>query len=80
MKTITVIPKLVATHNGQEYSAYGSILPGSVLERKDKYTWLLNDNGRLTVGLGRQPVDKEEAIKIALDMEKLGYKYEGVEE
>lgn len=80
MKTITVIEKIVAVSpEGKEYSPYGASLLGSTIKATGKYTWELNDNGRITIGLCRQPADNlQEAITVAKNLEKLGYKYKGV--
>lgn len=80
MKTIIVIEKIVAVSpEGKEYSPYGAIIPGSSIKFNGSYTWELNDNGRITIGLCRQPAKTlDEAITVAKEMEKLGYTYKGV--
>lgn len=80
MKTITVIEKIVAVSpTGEKYSPYGAIIPGSTIKPSGRYTWEINDNGSITIGLCRQPANSlQEAITIAKNMEKLGYTYKGV--
>lgn len=80
MRTITIIEKIVAVSpDGKEYSPYGASLPGSTRKATGKYTWELNDNGSITIGLGRKPADNlQEAITVAKNLEKLGYEYKGV--
>jgi hypothetical protein len=80
MRTVTVVPKVMAvTNNNFKYSPHGAILPNSKIEKTDRYTWELNNNGSITYGLGRQPVDSvDEAILVAKGLEKLGYTYKGV--
>lgn len=80
MRTVTVVPKVMAvTNNNFKYSPHGAILPNSKIEKTDSYTWELNNNGSITYGLGRKPVDSiDEAILVAKGLEKLGYTYKGV--
>ena len=82
MRTVTVIPNITAVDpSGAKYSPYGSILPGSKIEKTSKYTWEINSNGSITYGLGRQPAKTiEEAVEVAESLEKLGYVYKGVRE
>lgn len=80
MRTVTIIEKIVAVSpDGKEYSPYGASIPGSTIKHTGKYSWELNDNGRITIGLGRRAADSlEEAVKVAKNLEKLGYEYKGV--
>lgn len=79
MKTVTVIPKIIAVQDDYKYSPYGAILPNTKIKKLDSYTWELNSNGTITYGLGRQPVDNvNEAILIAKGLKNLGYTYTGV--
>ena len=77
MKTVRVIPQRIAIEpDGKQYSMYGSLSKGTIIKESGKYTWEINNNGTLTIGLGRQPVDSnEEAIQFAKDLSKLGYTY-----
>jgi hypothetical protein len=82
MKTITVIPKYVGVSPSEkEFSAYGSFREGDKLVKTSKFTWELNENGTITVGLGRMAANtKEEAVEVAKAMESKGYVYEGIRE
>lgn len=80
MRTVTVISKVIAvTNNNFKYSPHGAMLPNTKIEKTDSYTWEINNNGSITYGLGRKPVDNvNEAILVAKGLEKLGYTYKGV--
>ena len=82
MKTIKIIQKIVGVSpDGKEFSPYGSFNEGDTVLKTSKFTWELNHNGRVTVGLGRKAANTiEEAVDVAKAMEKLGYVYEGVRE
>jgi hypothetical protein len=80
MRTITVVPKIIAVDSKGSYSPYGAITLDSTIEKTSLYTWRINNYGTITYGLGRMPTNKEDAVKVAKDLEKLGYVYQGIEE